>query len=406
MTNRLPAPVTTVAIPEMLSPSTLALAAECPLRAVLSAAPGHHPRLPIHPAAKRGALFHTLLERAAKGAINRTNGERPAVEHELRRLLDVAEASLQADPSTAHFARLDMTLSAVEWHNVTRDVLASAQELLAAAPEYEAGRERGAALRFSELPEFGRFAEVRIDAPALRLSGRMDVVERQTLGTITIRDYKTGKVRERDGSVLPRIALQLRLYALAIKSIAPTVRVDLFAMEGTPVPIAATDDVIAETRDWLQNILHLLPPGATIDTRSLANPGPQCAFCAFRHVCPRYLDEAPGLWLTGVEAAPMPYDSWGEITEAKFEGDFSMVDIVDAAGRKVKITRLSARHGNSTDFVRGQRLYLFGLVTHRTNIIGGRYFHPRNFFELPVDVTQRRAWSLAVFTQNELDGNE
>jgi RecB family exonuclease len=388
----------------MLTPSQLALAADCPLRAVLSFSAGLHSRLPKHPAAERGALFHTLLELAAKGAIPRPNGERAAVETELSHLLDAAETRLSADPATAHFSRLDRTLPAVEWHNLTRDVVTAAEQLLTQAPAYEPQRARGSGLDFAELPGNGRFAEVRIDAPDLRLSGRMDVVETHTAGCVVVHDYKTGKIRERDGSILPRIALQLRLYALAIKSVRPDVEVNLSAVQRTALPIAADEAVLAETYDWLQHILQLLPARAALSARSLARPGPECAFCSFRHVCPGYLDEAPGIWLAGFEGRPMPFDTWGTLGHVEFNEKFNIVEMVDVAGRRVRITRLDTRHGDAMEFVHGRQIYLFGLATQQRNIVGGRYFQPRNFFELPADATQRRAWSLAVFNDEGANG--
>src|SRR5205823_4095500 len=100
-----------------------------------------------------------------------------------------------------------------------------------------------------------------------------------------------------------------------------------------------------EVRDWLAGTLDGLPSGATLTARELAQPGPHCASCPFRPVCGAYLDAAPDLWLSGVASAEMPLDTWGEVLSFQRSEDRRLdLDLLDAAGRRVKILRLDDRH--------------------------------------------------------------
>lgn len=400
--RRLPLPVETVTVPDAFSPSQLALARDCRLRAVFAALGPSVPRLPTHPAAERGTVFHQLLERAARGLIDHSTDLRAAIRRELDDLLREAEARLSSDPATAHFAKLEETVPPVEWHNAVEEVIAVAERLAAAAPTevrvVSSGRSSSDTVHFDRLRGPGRWSEVRIDAPSIRLSGRMDVVERRGANVVTVRDYKSGRIRERDGSVRPHIELQLRLYALAILAVEPSAWVELQASDGSEDhPVVLDGAIIGETRDWLEGILSGLPAGAIVRTEEVATPGHGCSYCSSRHVCPAYRQAAPALWRSGSEARPLPFDTWGEATRVAEERGLLTLELLDAAGRRVKIRRLDRRHVTPYEPRPGSELWLFGLSTAPKNVSQGCFFHPRNFFELPSDSSERRAWSLAVF---------
>jgi hypothetical protein len=362
------------------------------------------PRLPSHPAAERGVVFHTLLERAARGSIPRLETMRVPLEGELQKLLQEAAARLSSREETAHFASLDKTLPEVEWHNLTRDLLASAEKLLSNAPRFEpglTGRPQGREpTQYEDLPPVGRFPEVRISAPDLRLAGRMDFVEKLPQHRVVVRDYKTGRVRDREGQVLDKISLQLRLYGLAINAVDPKAEVELSAVEGTTeVQIIWGQEEVEQSESWLRSIVDSLSPGTTLLSRELAQPGPTCTHCAFRHTCPAYLESAPRLWTVGSEKGSMPFDIWGTIVARDIGPRGITLHLTDAAGRRVSIQRLSSRHGDPGEFIQGQAAYFFGLAVNRPQVVRGVHHHPRNFYELPSDSTQKRAWGLAVYTE-------
>jgi RecB family exonuclease len=400
--NELPKALATVLIPERFSPSQLSMANDCSLRAILSTGNPPAPRLPSNPGAERGSVFHELLEHAGKGIIEQSSEPRKAIEAALTALLERAEQRLAAKPETAHFARLRSAFSPLDWHNACQRVIDLAQALLEQAPPHEPSapsRFPAEPLEFSRLSPIGLWFEVHIQAPRLRLSGRMDVLEK-TPERIVVRDYKTGQVHDREGSVLPHIEQQLRLYALAILEHQPQCAIELWISERKETRIALDKDVVSETRAWLEGLLATLPANAEVPATSLARPGPGCLYCPFRHVCPAYLDQAPRLWVSGTLDAPLPLDIWGEVVSiGRGETDISL-DLKDAMGRRVKIQRLSTRHPALIDLAPGAQIFFFGLSSSRSSPTNGTYFHPRNYFELPVESSQRRAWSLSIFAHS------
>jgi hypothetical protein len=226
----------------------------------------------------------------------------------------------------------------------------------------------------------------------------MDVLERRGRNVVIVRDYKTGQIRERDGSIRPHIELQLRLYALAISTVEPSACVELHASDGTEDhPIILDGDIISETRRWLEAILSELPAGAVIPAETIATPGHGCSYCPSRHICPAYREAAPEFWRSGSEAALLPFDIWGEMTKVAEERGLVTLELLDAAGRRVKVHRLDRRHTGPNELQAGRELWLFGLSAAAKNVCRARFFHPRNFFEFPSDSSERRAWSLAVF---------
>jgi RecB family exonuclease len=402
--RELPSVLSTVVVPRVFSPSQLSLGIDCRLRLVLAAGGAKVGRLPTHPAAERGSVFHQLLERAGRGAIPRCGDSREAVEKELRRLLDDAATRLSSDTTTAHYAHLEDAFSTVEWHNARQRVLAIATRLLNETSPMDSSWEQKTEhepLRYEDLGPSGRWPEVRIQAPELRLSGRMDAVEKHLSGRVVVRDYKSGHVYDRDGRLQHSIELQLRLYALAILESDPAADVELFVTRDSDEQIHLDSASAEEARDWLVGTLDGLPPGAMLTARELAAPGPHCASCPFRPACGAYLDAAPDLWLIGTPSAAMPLDTWGEVLSFRRCEDSRLVlDLLDAAGRRVKILRLDDRHALLHRVEYGAMLWFFGLASSPGRLIEGRWLHPRNFYELPADPLQRRAWSLAVFTDS------
>jgi RecB family exonuclease len=397
--NDLPKSVDTVVIPEWFSPSQLSMARDCTLRAVLSAGSPSIPRLPSSPTAERGSVFHELLERAGKGTIERLSDPRKAIERALTSALKRAEQRLAAKPETAHFARLQNAFSSLDWHNGCQRVIDLALRLLEQAPPHAPAAPSAFPadrLEFSRLGPTGTWFEVHIDAPLLRLSGRMDVVEK-TPEKIVVRDYKTGQAHDREGNVLPHIEQQLRLYALAILEHLPQAAIELWISERRETRILLDNDAVSETRTWLEALLAALRALAEVPAARLANPGPGCLYCPFRHVCPAYLELAPSLWVSGTRDAPLPPDIWGEVVSISRGAMDTSIELKDAAGRRVKVQRLSTRHPAIIALAPGSRIFLFGLSSSMSSPTKGTYFHPRNFFELPVDTSQRRAWSLSIF---------
>lgn len=396
--KRIPLPVQRVEIPNYFSPTALVQSGECILKVVLGSRQNDAPRLPSHPAAELGKVLHTLLERSVSGAIHCDS-----LPEELSRLLVQTEQRLSENPETAHFVPLSETLSLVGWHNKRRDILMAVEAIRSSFDNRnsECTRLRGEdkpRVFSSSWPSAGRYAEVVVEAEELRLRGRLDSLEVEGHDEITIRDYKTGKIVGMDGTVDSKIVKQLRIYALAIASIRPNATLRALVSSGREThEIGLGEDELTCVREWLRDLLNRLPIGETVESQSLANPGQSCRFCQHRHVCPSYLEYAPTVWRDGTLDGPLPNDVWGVATKVDVENDFISVEIRDPVGRRVRVSRLAARHAIPTRLPEETPIYFFGLGNSGKGVSNGRHFGPRNFFEIPIDDFGERAWSLAVF---------
>src|SRR5262249_3217944 len=189
--------------------------------------------------------------------------------------------------------------------------------------------------------------------------------------------------------------LQLRLYALAVIAVEPSAWVELFASDGEEDHAIALDGtLIQELRRWLDETFATLPAGDRVESETLGNPGPACSYCPNRHVGPAYRRIAPEVWLKGSEAAPTPFGTSGTVAKISAERELIQLELRDAAARRVKLHRLESRHEVLQGLKPGMAVSCFGLSAGAKNIAHGRFFHPRNFFELPSDSSERRAWSM------------
>jgi hypothetical protein len=401
--SQLPAPIDRIRIPTKFSPSQLAYGEECWLQIAVSAAAQTTPRLPNHPAAERGTVFHKLLESAASGAIPSANDGAASVREYLRQLLESAERRLSSDPTTRHFARLSETMPLVEWHNTAQRFIDIARRLVVDSYPQQSERRTATGFTptsFSDLRSTGRWFEVAIDVPGLRLKGRIDAIERRSHNVTIVRDYKTGKILDRDGAIKRTIELQLRLYALCISELDPSASIELIASNGCEdLHINCDRAAIEDTKRWLFTILDKLPSGELMDAEKLGVPGKVCSYCPLRHACPAYRNVAPKYWRDGSGDEALPFDIWGQVLRIDAEHGLITVELLDAANRRVKIQRLDERHVALADARAGDELAFFGLSA-KQSLARGQFHHPRNFFELPSDASQRRAWSLTVFKMN------
>ena len=399
----LPPVLDVVRPPRTFSPSHIGRADECLLRAVLGS---NRKRasvpLPAPPQADLGTAFHKLLERAVRGQIER----RGSPEEDARRDLDVilaeANAGFASRVPPGVVEDLRMVWRPREWLDTLRKVLDVAVRYLDRAGQ---GASPGHAKPgigthspkwdFDSLPSNGAWAEVSIRAPELRLSGQADLVEKSPSGTI-IRDLKTGRVMEPDGTVQPHIERQLRLYGLMARAKVPSSPVRLFVDDGSEREISFGETEAAEVHVWLDSVIAQAPADVDVPAAKIATLGPACVGCGFRHVCPTYRSSAPDLWTTGAPHR-LPLDVWGIIEHIESTADATRrVRLRDAAGRRVAVSGIHPARVEGLGS--GAELHLFGLRTRDHTGSPEAARHPRNFFESDPADGYARAWSLAAFT--------
>jgi len=379
-------------VPDLFSPSQLAFGESCLLRAVLGSVPDA-PKLTAHPAAVLGRVLHELIDMAVRGQIDPTPDPKRAVEQMLDVLLDREEGRLSAvrlsDP-----LRLRDVFPPLVWRRKRRAALDLAEKYLSGVLPRAIGRGGGRPLDAREFPPNGRWAEVRLQTPSLRLHGRADIIER-TNGNVTVRDLKTGRVLGSDGDLLPHIERQMRLYGAMAHVVWPTASVSLVVDYGIERGVEFTAAQESELVVWLNDILRRLPSDADASVDALASPGEVCDGCPHRHVCPAYLRTAPDLW-RGKAVARMPLDVWGEVIAVSTRSS-GLVDLTirDAIGRSVKIFGLATFRLDNVQL--GDAVWFFGLRSRDRRGGEGSWKHPHNFFEVADDDEYSRAWALEAF---------
>ncbi len=380
----LPPPLQEVDIPDLFSPSALGTAPECTLRFVLASQRSVDPgeRLPPGPEATIGTLFHRVMERAAKGeCLNATT----IFDEEYQ----AACEALSRDARRRHFANVASTKVPLEWKKLRAWVISRAERI---RPDPR--------LADSLTPRPARRttgAEIALQSQTLRLRGTADAIQRVATNCFVIRDYKTGATRDEDGNIKRGIVLQLQAYGLLLRERYPTASIRLLVDDGSDHDVPFDRDAEQAARKAISGIIGRLPRAGKTDALALASVGSACFGCPVRHRCPAYQEIAPTWWSRYPnDIKRVPNDLWGEVISV-LEAETISVVLRDAASRKVRVDRLSNRHGITKESV-GSRLFFFALESSVPwRGLGGNRCHSRSFHEIARDRMERTAWAMQVF---------
>lgn len=388
----LPPYLGSVVVPECFSVAGVASCGGCRLRLVLASSASCTYRLPSGPDAAIGTLVHRVKERCALRSTPSLTPEE-IFDSEYAALI----SDLESDIDRRHFAHLSETRSPSQWSMVRRRAIAqcSSSSALTRVMESEGPRARSHPNR---APRSGH--EIELESQALRIRGRADSVEREGPDRWVVRDYKTGAVVDSGGDLRPEYVMQIRCYGLMIAEMAPTSDVRLILDDGEAHEVPFDDSARAEALEFVLGLIGTMPSaGSTGPASDLARPGSACATCPHRVVCAAYREQAPRWWRDHpTDIDHLPFDTWGRVLDVLHGQQISLM-LEDDAGRRVKVDRLGSRHGLA-DVMKGHRLWLFSL--NRVGIargFDGRSFYPRNFFELPRDLREQRAWTVVAFVR-------
>jgi hypothetical protein len=393
---KLPDRLGSIEIPQYLNVTRLAVGGPCLLHVV--APRTALPKASRGPYAELGNVIHALIELAIAGQLG-NGGIPPNVAEAFDYLLEKAAARLSIDTETRPYANLSVAFSKREWEKRRFYAISDAEAVKSQNRPTPAnlGEPRSEPLSLAHLLQGGRTAsEVPFESASLRIRGRMDFV---SVGgnEITVSDFKSGKVFDRDGNLNEQTSRQLHLYALAILELAPKIKVALRVFSRGSESFERFDEQMkSETSEWLTAITDVLRAGAEISAPELASIGPQCARCDLRPVCPAYLNAAFELWKHNDTPFELPLDTAGTVVDVREQqgGGYFSVKIVDYAGRTVKIHRLTPER------VRGiaanQTLWFFDLASIETRMPSTGWRHPRNFHEIAMLPTERTAWTMRV----------
>ncbi|MDI1480406.1 PD-(D/E)XK nuclease family protein [Polyangium sp. y55x31] len=398
---RLPPPLERVVIPSFFSPSRFGALLRCKL-SVLGES-NAAALLPPVPLAILGTIVHHVRRELSEGRWDEKLEREAAVDLLLHEATQQVDAQLLRDVRTRAFAPLRQAIGRREW-----DIRASRLQRWASRmtlhgmgrPSLRLGGllERPADGGADEPGRVETGDEAWLVAPSLRLRGRSDRIEETTPGTLDIVDFKSGKLQDDDGQLLPDATLQVRLYAIVVEEIgSKAVRLFLEGDERHRVPW--NDTARRETRVLLETVTAALPRAQSLPAQGLAEPGRQCRECRLRPSCPRYSEWAPTAWTRPQPPGDEPpLDVWGSVESVTDGPNGHRVELRDASGRLAIVDGLSESRGMAA-VTPSETVHFFDLQRTEDRKAHGRVTHPLNFHEHPPDGGRRltRARGLQVF---------
>ncbi len=403
----LPATVSRVALPTYLSPSLFRDLDRCPLKVFANAdtVPG---ALPRSPRLLLGTLLHHVREQLLLGRWGTAADRNNACVELLARASKQMDSMLLSDPRTERLVPLAATVGRTRWNSrffalkrwadrldvePTGEAPADLRIMTSATAKDDERREDQDVARVDVGPE------AWVVCPALRLRGRADHIKRTADGVFEISDFKSGTIVDDEERPLISHALQVRLYGLAVENVIDRARVRLYIEGGERIHVTWTEDTRQECAEMLHAVLEEFRPGDDRAAQELARPGTWCRGCRLRPTCSAYLAQVPKWWHNGGDSPrPLPLDSWGTIRNIEIGAAVATMEIVDGAGRSVRIEGVDVTRGVA-DLGVGDHVFLFDLMPTEPTIYHGARLQPRNFHEMPPDggLRLRRARSLQLY---------
>ncbi|KQQ96138.1 PD-(D/E)XK nuclease family protein [Massilia sp. Leaf139] len=186
---------------------------------------------------------------------------------------------------------------------------------------------------------FGR--ERKLASTALDMEGWVDLVYKDSSGTVHVCDFKTGNVLDADGHPKHAYLLQISAYGLLTKDMLGLQEVAL-ELAG---PASSWHGVLdgrleAMARDAAATLKTRLPKLEPVHGESLAAPGSGCKSCFVRPSCPVYMRALEG----GLAAEEMlsPFDLAGTVAETFAAGEFIRLRILTHNGKRVSLSGVPA----------------------------------------------------------------
>jgi len=275
-----------------VSASRLATYARCGFQYLLqhvlrlSPAPEPEERRRIDPL-ERGDLFHRVAERFLREL--RDRGELPVTDSEPRRarLREMAEEALQrlVAGSPPRFTLL-WEREKRRFHETVQAWLTSEAGALGKTTpaHFELSFGLGIARDAAE-PHDPEPIEIDLgDGRALKVSGRIDRIDRRIEGGLVLRDYKTGRAPKDDGGVFRGgRQLQIPFYVLAVEKLFPGETVEGAFLDyvdgGRQVAFRPEHVTGPKFRALLRELVDLVARGVFVQEPSA------CDFCDFTVVC-------------------------------------------------------------------------------------------------------------------------
>lgn len=390
MTSRppkLPPELGDVRIPKLLPPSTLSGSERC-LLPMMIGAPDSTGTLPPPPKALLGTVLHhvrALWRTRSAATAGHGAGAADAIDVLLAHCLEDAHRQLAADPRTSGLVELQQAVG----ENVYLERRMALRRWAKAGVERQDVTGPGKLdLRLYHQPsdvdlsdQLGEGIEPWLVANDLRLVGRPDLLVREPGNVVHIADDKTGCVVDHKGQVLPSHVAQLELYALMVEHLVPGARVRLSVVGRSSHSISWDSTKRSKVAMRLKEFHEELPAGREFPTATLAVPGRDCQSCRLRPRCGTYSRATMSWWRDAGEGPrPVPFDTWGMLTDVTLTGGAMDLALKDPVGRTVRIAGLSRALGITPGHV-GRAVSVFNLEPSQDVRLHNRWLAPTSWHQ-------------------------
>ncbi|QOD82941.1 PD-(D/E)XK nuclease family protein [Chromobacterium haemolyticum] len=368
----------------MVSPSKLGAYLACPLRYLLESELPKASPIKVSPVALLGTAVHAVAE----GAETRTVPSRA----ETFEALKYQFQKLACDQSKGG------PLISWIWGRFGIDGLVSYQRLLSMASFARTLVDKGRARGVSDyttnpstqhtIPE-GR--ERWLESSSLGICGQADLILREEENSVSIIDFKTGRVLDQEGRPKDSYLLQLAAYGQIIRERDPAITIRLRLVSPSDHWEGIFDDALC---GWVEEVLNELgetiPVGQVISPEEIAKVGDHCGDCSYRPCCGRYQRQLTEIGEIGfLRAKNGCFDFSGEILDVLPRDGFVHLRCRLSNGDLAKVWGIPESILDDTVCKQGHRFNAYGLGTLEKSSAG---VLPRNFFVVRQDFPRDSAF--------------
>lgn len=391
----IPSLLSTIFVAPFASPSHLSGDASCIMR-IFGRDPDSKKFIPSllgGPFAEIGNLVHRAIEIA---------DQRSNLLEVFDHLVNEREIELSNDKRKSHYSDLRSAVGESRWlsqlivlksHIGPREKL----ELGSIRQSSNVGRVNNGR-EFEDLIRPSINYEVPFHSSNLGLSGRIDRIEVDSSGDMSVIDVKTGLLVGSDGEYKIEYLIQLAAYELLVKEKWPVSNIKLFLEGSESHLIELSPEIRAELLKILNSFREVVGKlgGMTVDAYSAQQKGPHCLNCPIRHRCKSYrevlINDEFGKLFAGEELNPVT-DGFGQVVSKRFAMGQYVVNLKTSADRTVQLR--SKYEWQVSQVEEGGYVFFFNFAGKPNgNRIAKQQALPVNFSD---DYLYGRNWSAEIF---------
>lgn len=335
------------------NPSKLGIFLACPLRYLLETERPAIDRVGDHPTAFLGTAVHHAAEVLRRQGHARSPGCVEVLEKCLGRLLsDSNRSGLLISWMLSRYGK-NCLLSRVQFLSQAGFAKSLAERFPAA---------RGAAslrtgTRTTSIP-IGQ--ERWLASPVLDVAGRADAIYWAGNGQLRIVDFKTGSIRDSDGSPNRTYVMQVAAYGLIARQLDSKAGISIELLGITDRWISSLDaSLVRAVEQLLDNFRNALPLGLMVSSADLAQRGEHCSSCSYRPSCQLYCGFMEHRM--AVDHSRSGFDVVGELLDVNNDDEFFTMRLRLANGSIIRISRIPGFLLSMIQRSSGGRVAGFGL---------------------------------------------